>query len=593
MPTLDFKGKPFVYSHHLSVPFRELVVDAKKSLSAKGQKPSLDDNLIIHGDNLDALKALLPRYAGKVDVIYIDPPYNTGNEGWAYNDNVNSPLMKEWLGKVVDRDDLERHDKWCCMMWPRLQLLNELLSDTGAIFVSIDDNELPSLLALMYEIFGDNYVGTLPVVNNLKGRNDKRNIAQTHEYLVAFDKGKFESRGVPLTAKQLKEFRFVDKKGRRYALRDLRRRGGADRREDREGMFFPLYLNQNTGKLALEREGKNDIKIIPLRSDGSEGRWRWSPTRVKDNLEILTASYVRRSDKWNVSYPVYLDVVDDEDDDQRDIADIGQNDWDDEDETPFDRTTKTKSFWWGPELSTDLASKWLKSIMGKEVKFEYPKSPFLLRKIIHMAASPTSVVLDSFAGSGTTGEAVFALNKSDGGQRKFILVEMQNYADGLTAERVRRVAKGVPHSRDEALKEGFGGSFTFCELGEPLDLDRFFAGKGAPNYEQVAQYIVYTATGRSMSDVPKEPRTDWLIGEVGGYRIHLIYRPDLDFMRGNDAALSMPLAEQIAEAAKGKPVLVYAAAKFMSQRELTSKGITFCQLPYAVYRILGEAPNAS
>src|SRR5215204_1841122 len=141
MPTLDFKGKPFVYSHHLSVPFRELVVDAEKSLPGEGGA-SLDDNLIIHGDNLEALKALLPRYAGKVDVIYIDPPYNTGNEGWAYNDNVNSRLMKEWLGKTVDAEDLERHDKWLCMMWPRLQLLRELLAEDGVIFVSIDDNEL-------------------------------------------------------------------------------------------------------------------------------------------------------------------------------------------------------------------------------------------------------------------------------------------------------------------------------------------------------------------------------------------------------------------------------------------------------------------
>ena len=129
------------------MPFRELVIDPKKSLPS-GKKASLDGNLIIHGDNLEALKALLPRYAGKVDVIYIDPPYNTGNEKWAYNDNVNSPLMKEWLGKVVDRDDLERHDKWCCMMWPRLQLLKELLAPRGAIFVSIDDNELNNLIAL-------------------------------------------------------------------------------------------------------------------------------------------------------------------------------------------------------------------------------------------------------------------------------------------------------------------------------------------------------------------------------------------------------------------------------------------------------------
>jgi adenine-specific DNA-methyltransferase len=121
MPTLEFKGKPFVYSHHLP----------------GGKKASLDDNLVIHGDNLEALKALLPRYAGKVDVIYIDPPYNTGNEGWAYNDNVNSPLMKEWFGKVVDQDDLERHDKWLCMMWPRLTLLKELLSPRGVLFISI------------------------------------------------------------------------------------------------------------------------------------------------------------------------------------------------------------------------------------------------------------------------------------------------------------------------------------------------------------------------------------------------------------------------------------------------------------------------
>src|SRR5260370_37392634 len=141
MPTLECKGKAFVYSHHLSVPLRELVVVPKKSFPG-GKEASLDDNLIIHGDNLEALKALLPRYAGKVDVIYIDPPYNTGKEAWAYNDNVNSPLMKEWLGKVVDGDDLERHDKWLSMIWPRLTLLHELLCQSGIILVSIDDNEV-------------------------------------------------------------------------------------------------------------------------------------------------------------------------------------------------------------------------------------------------------------------------------------------------------------------------------------------------------------------------------------------------------------------------------------------------------------------
>src|SRR5690242_18172696 len=162
MPTLEFKGKPFVYSHHLSVPFRELIVDSKKSYPG-GRQASLDDNLIIHGDNLEALKALLPRYAGKVDLVYIDPPYNTGNEAWAYNDNVNSPLMKEWLGNVVDCDDMKRHDRWCCMMWPRLKLLRELLSDTGFLFASLDDNEMANFIAISDEVFGreDSFVANI------------------------------------------------------------------------------------------------------------------------------------------------------------------------------------------------------------------------------------------------------------------------------------------------------------------------------------------------------------------------------------------------------------------------------------------------
>src|SRR5690554_2639062 len=152
MPTLHFKGKTFVQNHHLAVKYHQLV--PKKELSLT-DKVSLHDNLIIQGDNLKALKALLPTYAGKVKCIYIDPPYNTGNEGWAYNDNVNSLMIKDWLGKVVDKDDLTRHDKWLCMMMPRLKLLRELLSEDGVIFISIDDEEQHRLRGLLDEIFGE------------------------------------------------------------------------------------------------------------------------------------------------------------------------------------------------------------------------------------------------------------------------------------------------------------------------------------------------------------------------------------------------------------------------------------------------------
>lgn len=191
MPTLDFKGKQFVYAHHLTVPFRQLNIDPKKSLSKDG-KASLDDNLIIHGDNLHALKALLPKYAGKVKCIYIDPPYNTGNEGWCYNDNVNAPLIKEWLkdsANPVDKEDLERHDKWLCMMWPRLQLLKELLSAEGVIFISIDDNEIHNLKCVADELFGDRqWVGTIVWKNATD--NNPTNVAMEHEYIVCFARNK-------------------------------------------------------------------------------------------------------------------------------------------------------------------------------------------------------------------------------------------------------------------------------------------------------------------------------------------------------------------------------------------------------------------
>ena len=192
MPTLEFKGKQFVYSHHLSVPFRELRVEAAKSLPAEGRQPSLDDNLIIHGDNLEALKALLPTHAGKIDCIFIDPPYNTGNEGWCYNDNVRSPLMQEWLKKSanpVDKEDLERHDKWLCMMWPRLNLLHELLADDGVICATIDDNEQHRLREILDEVFDErNFVATCIWQKKYSTKSDTRFLSEEHEYLLIYAK---------------------------------------------------------------------------------------------------------------------------------------------------------------------------------------------------------------------------------------------------------------------------------------------------------------------------------------------------------------------------------------------------------------------
>ena len=429
MPSLDFKGKQFVYTHHLTVPFRELVVDAKKSLPAKGN-PSMDDNLIIHGDNLHALKALLPRYAGKVKCIYIDPPYNTGNEGWCYNDNVRSPLMQEWIkhGNPVEREDMERHDKWLSMMWPRLNLLRELLREDGAIFISIDDNELNNLRAVMNEVFGeDNFVGQITTINNLKGRNDKKNLSTINDYVLIYQKSaEFETRGLPLTAERMAEYKFVDVKGGKYKLRDLRKRGRPDRREDRPNMWFSIFFHPDKKIVSLDRKSKEDVEITPFRGDGTDGRWRWGRESVAENLDILYPRYNKKKGRWDIDHRVYLSEAANEE-----IP--GLDDLDEDEELSEETRSKAKTVWMGGEFSTDVGGREIKDIFGSEAAFDYPKPTGVIERCLQLCTDKEDIVLDSFAGSGTTAHAVLALNREDGGNRKFILLECEDYADRITA----------------------------------------------------------------------------------------------------------------------------------------------------------------
>lgn len=560
MPTLEFKGKPLVYSHHLSVPFRELLADKKKSFP-RSEKPTLNDNLIVHGDNLDALKALMPRYANGVDVIYIDPPYNTGSEGWAYNDNVNSPLMKTWLGKVVDRDDLERHDKWCCMMWPRLQLLKELLAPKGLLFVSIDENEIANLLLICDEILGrENRVETIIWKKSYGGGAKEKHYVTTHEYVVCYAKDKslldFLDRPISddkiVRYYKLKDEYFAERGP--YRLKPLEATKSMDERKE----------------LRYEIDAPDGKKIKPRR------QWWWEETRFKRTLAAGGIEFIKAKDGWSVQYKQYLKVSD------------GRN----RGEKPFS-IINPPSVFSGPYTQEGTAE--LREFFNGESPVPYPKPTRLIRELLSIVKPIDSgrlLVLDSFAGSGSTAHAVLAMNKEDGGNRQFILIESEDYANSLTAERVRKVSRGLPAAADETLRKGLGGSFTYCELGAPIDLDHFFDGKSAPTYEQLARYVVYTATGRPLAASLDAPRKDWFVAESAGYRIHLIYRPDLEFMRSNDAALSIDVAKVIAKAAKGMPTLVYAAAKFMSQASLSAHNITFCQLPYAVHRILGEAPDA-
>ncbi len=545
MPSLDFKGKQYVYAHHLSVPFRQLNIAPDKSLPKDG-KPSMDDNLIIHGDNLHALKALLPKYAGKVKCIYIDPPYNTGNEGWCYNDKVNSPLMQEWLkdsANPVDYEDLERHDKWLCMMWPRLQLLWELLSDDGVILISINDIEHARLKSLMDEVFSeDHYVSS--IIWKSRQIVDSRplnGVSNDHEYVVAYGKSKSAL--------------FLGKESdiTKYSNRDDDPRG-------------PWMSNTILGLATKEQRPNLHYKITDPTTGLSypcpeNTGWRYSKDTMKKKIDDNRIIFPKKPD-GRPREKKFLEEL-------------------------SKKTTGFSSVLDSKEVGYTLhGTKELREIFGENI-FPFPKPHILIKSLIKQITDENDIVLDSFAGSGTTAHAVLSANKEDGGNRKFILVEMEDYANDVTAERVRRVITGVPDAKDEALKKGVGGSFTFCELGEAFDIDKILTGESLPNYNALAHYVYYTATGESLDKEVKTAK-NFLIGETDLFEVYLVYKDDLAYLRSNESALNQEKLDIIAEKKSNKQKIVFATAKYMGQSELTANKVTFCQIPYAIHKIAGN-----
>jgi adenine-specific DNA-methyltransferase len=585
MPELHFKGKEFVYNHHLTVPYRPLVPQPDKSC---GSDP---DNLIVQGDNLHALKSLLPRYAGKVDLVFIDPPYNTGNEGWAYNDNVNSPLMKEWLdGNPVNGEDMLRHDKWLCMMWPRLKLLHELLSERGSIWITLDDNESHRAKLIIDEIFGEeNFVANVVWNHTKQSKNDERYFSRHHNSIFVYRKSPFlSSFGLDRT----------DADNINYSNPD----------DDPKGDWRPGDVRSPNFRETLRYDLETPSgKIIPPPENG----WRWKPSTMKAKIASSEISFIE--DETKILRKIYLDAQ--------------------EDRTP-------ENLWLGDVVGTtrDAASE-LKEIFGTQ-SFATPKPTALIRKILELATDDDALVLDSFAGSGTTAHAVLAQNAKDGGNRKFILVECEDYADTLTAERVRRVIDGYEFTgtrREELLREkitmtalkkadqlldkvtlvedqnaerferikktvkngelivtgeqdvaeradGLGGGFTYCTLGDKLELDDLLTGKSLPDFTAFGGYLFHTATGQPLDSAAVREANGYL-GESAQYHVWLIYRPDLDFLKSREAALTLSAAEEIAATARDKSHLVFAPARFVPQKKLLELGVEHAPLPYALYRI--------
>jgi adenine-specific DNA-methyltransferase len=379
---------------------------ADKKQNVKSDDSNEVQHVLIEGDNLHALHTLQATHRGKVDVIYIDPPYNTGKE-FVYND------------KLIDYEDSYRHSAWLSFMHKRLKLAKNLLAPSGIILVSIDGNEHSRLRLLLEQLFGErNCIGDLTIVNYLAGRSDSSHFAIAHEYLLVFanDSRLAQIRGFSLTDEQLNEYKHEDKLGK-FKPETLRKRGSNARRQDAPSLFYPIFWNRETDTLSLERHNPNELEIIPTFSDGSDGTWRWGKdrfTQLKDSELVvietrgLPVIYVKQR----------LTVAGGE-----------------------ERLSKPKSVWIDPKYNSGAGTRLIKKLVKAE--FTNPKPLEYILDVLGMCTK-NDVVLDFFAGSGTTLHAVAQLNAEDGGNRRCILVtnNENNICVNVTQPRVKAVLTG-------------------------------------------------------------------------------------------------------------------------------------------------------
>ncbi len=530
MPTLNWIGKDAVISHHKEVPFRLLEPDAELS-----HGDGADGNLIVQGDNLHALKALLPKYAGRVKCIYIDPPYNTGNEGWVYNDKVNSPEINKWLGEVVGKEaeDLTRHDKWLCMMYPRLVLLKQFLTEDGAIFVSIDDNEVASLILLLDEIFGRNcFVGDVIWRSSDSSNNDAKQFSVDHNHTIVY------SRGSNWLTKELER---GDEDNQHYKNPD----------NDPNGLWFAGNVSSPNPR--------DNLRYDLIAPDGTivsppKNGWRWSKERM--NKMISTGEVTFTGKGTGILRKTYLR-------NQKGLAPSSL--WANLEETGHNRNAKYELKKLFPEKSTaDL--------------FSTPKPTLFIQRILQVASDKNSIILDSFAGSGTTAHAVFKQNAEDGGNRKFILVEMEeNIAKDITAERVRRVARGYNDAKGKAA-EGLGGGFQFCRLStEPL-FNEFGDIREDVSFAQLADFVWFSETGLGYTGGSDSP----LLGIHEGQAVYLLFNGILGDRRPQGGNILTQAILDSLPAHSGSKI-IYAAATRLGASALQRAGIIFKQTPYAIH----------
>lgn len=586
MPTLDWIGKKAVLNHHNEVPFHLLRCNVELSV---GEASS---NLLVQGDNLLALKALLPYYAGQVKCIYIDPPYNTGNEGWVYNDNVNSPEMREWLGKVVNNEseDLTRHDKWLCMMYPRLVLLKQFLRTDGVIFISIDDFEASSLKFLMDEIFGrPNFIAQLVWEKGRK--NDAKFFSVGHEYMLVY----------ALSVQNLRNKKTVWREPKPGAQEiwdeyiKLREEfGDNDNNIERAlGEWYKQLPNKHPSK-ALSRY-KHIDKYGPWRDRDiswpggngpryevlhpvtginckiPDGGWRFATPEAMQKQVALGLIEFREDHTQPPFRKAHLHPIIEELDEEQTDEDQNVNEEKGDEDNIGLQVMPSVIY-----KQSQVAIKDLRRLMGENV-FDNPKDYDVIARLLRYVTAPGDIILDSFAGSGTTGHAVLEINTKSKSGRRFILVEMDpNIAQKITAERLRRVSlgyewkdqKGNPH-----YEEGLGGGFRFCELGPTL-FDSFGQIRPEVPFADLARHVFFTETGQPL---PSDDEENALLGMSSGTAVYLLYN---GVMRDSGNVLSTQALTELPP--YEGPKVIYADGCKIGRERLREMGITFKQIPYEV-----------
>lgn len=525
MPTLNWMGKDKVVNHHNDVPYK--VLEQKYSFDNKGKHEDSNgsENMIIHGDNLEALKSLLPKYEGRIKCIYIDPPYNTGNEKWVYNDNVNDPRIKKWLGEVVGKEgeDFSRHDKWLCMMYPRLKLLQKLLSDDGAIFISIDDNEQANLKLICDEIFGsNNFITTIMWKSRAKPSNTgeaKYRPQKDGEYILIYKKQEIPN-FLEVKSEKQRSYPHTDEDGN-YRLQTI--------------------LKSNRG------ENRRDTMCFSINgyTPPATKRWQAGKERIQELFDNNRITF--QTGEPMLKYYEHEENV------------------------------QSMPFWCHiPSEITGTAEKGkniLNDILGNLHGFDTVKPVDVVIYVLSRILNKNDIILDSFAGSGTTAHAVLNMNKADGGNRKFILIEMEDYADTITAERVKRVIKG--YGEDKKKVEGVGGDFSYYELGEPIFKDNLL--NPAVSADKIREYVYYMETKKPLEN-PIDMDEPYFMAIHDNTAYYFFYEKDEETVLDLES-LNMNVKQ------KAESYVIYADSLLLDEAFLAKHNITFKKIPRDIARL--------